>query len=99
MKAKQTYNAPHLDALTEHSAAFRLINRQPNTMQAPQQSDPHAELCHSVLFHLVHLADVEHWHRWNGIWCRLVDTSDERGRRQFLPEHLLPLADIIEGCR
>lgn len=97
MEPKHSYHTPHLDAITEHDAALRFIAGRHHTMQPQQQSDPHAELCHKLLFGVRQLAMVEHWHRWNGVWCRLDNPASERGQRQLLPLHLIPLAEILEA--
>lgn len=61
--------------------------------------DAHAQLAHELLAALLHVADVEQWQRYNGRWARLSPLAGTTARREYMPDYMLFLAEIVERCR
>lgn len=98
MNTKRSYHRPVLSALDRRTPSTANVQGSAAVQEHSSGSIDHTKLCHQLLHHLLNCAAEENWHRHRGKWARLVNNGPAEGQRQYLPDYLVPLADVIETC-
>lgn len=96
MSGAREYHTPTLTRITLADRAAQRVETGNGQTARPDTRDDHAALCHMLIQQVLHMAEAEQWQQYNGRWCRLSLHAGIPARREYLPDYLVKLAELVQ---